>query len=230
MLKMILNRSGNGLQRQNTEQKREMTMGKNRRKTFRWIVLLVMAFSILAGSQTVHASTKKKAITAYRQFLADKPASAYFSVIYLDKNAVPELLYNEEPGFYKYSDMYTYKKGSIRLLSNDVSQAWKYVKKTGVIIGSNSYSDGMNRNVNKDYHKMKGLKITFRTRFTQHSEWDSAAHAYSRNKGNFYYNAKWNTISKKKYKNIVKKLKGSKKELLIKWYKNTEYNRNKNIK
>ena len=205
-------------------------MRKSRKRTFRWILLLAMVFSILAGSQTVHASTKKKAINAYKQFLAGKSANGWFSVIYLDKNSVPELLYNEEPAFYKYSDMYTFKKGSIRVLSNSVSHAFWYVKKTGVIIGSNYYSDGQNYNVNKDYHKMKGLKINFKARFTKHSEMDSATGRFTKNKKNYYYNAKWKSLSKSKYKKLVKGLKGSKKELRIKWYKNTESNRNKYLK
>ena len=205
-------------------------MKKNRRKMIRWIALLVMAFSILAGSRTVFASTKTKAVKAYKQFLSDKSADSWFAVIYLDKNSVPELLYNEEPAFYKHSDTYTFKKGKMRLLSNEVSQAYWYVKKTGVIIGSNYYSDGLNYNVNKDYHKMSGLKVTFRTRFTKHAERDFSAGNYSKNKRNYYYNAKWKSISKSKYKKIVKNLKGSKKELVIKWYKNTEANRSKYIK
>lgn len=194
-----------------------------------WLVLLCI-FSIYLTVPCVQAKAapaKKKAVQAYKEFLAnDKipwdanwevPAKdCKFSIVYINNDKIPELvLYNTSvPHMGGYCRIFTYKSGKVtRVGSADMdSGKFYYYKKKGVFISC--YANG---GVFDNYRKIKKGKIV---------------HKLQKGKEVFdnktrYYNSNRKEISKSAFNKQLKKLVGSRKKTSAKFYTNTPTNRKK---
>lgn len=194
-----------------------------------WLTLLCV-FSLYLAFPCLKAEaapSKKKAVKAYKEFLAkDKipwdanweiPAKeCKFTIIYIDKDNIPELVLSNTsvPHAGGYCRIFTYKNGKItRIGIADMDDGkFCYYKKKGVFI-SCYVSGGVFYNYRKItngkiVHKLQKGKTTF----------DNKTRCYNSNR---------KEISKSTFNKHLKKLVGSKKKAVAKFYPNTPTNRKK---
>lgn len=201
------------------------------------IILAVSAVVVLpAQSFEVNAASKKaKAVKAYKKFLVKernkKEKYMYngnytiekFSVIYLDKNSVPELVLMKGSSY----TVYTYKNGKVKKTDIDnlynLDERFYYCKKTGIYT---RVGTGRNGWIPTAYYKLSGTKSKYKVSKSSAMGSSSDPKDYPPNK---YYNAK-SSISKKKFNSILKKLTKGKKFSTAKFYKNSKTNRKKYCK
>ena len=192
-----------------------------------WFILLCILAVFLAVPcvKTEAAPAKKKAVKAYKEFLAKEKISwdenwevpadeCKFAIVYIDKDDVPELvLYNNSTapagGFGR---IFTYKNGKVkRVGAVDIDGGkFYYYKKKGVFI-----SCYVNGGVFDNYRKIANGKIV---------------HKLQKGKEIFdnktrYYNSNKKEISKSVFNRQLKKLVGSKKKSSARFYLNTAANR-----
>ena len=175
-------------------------------------LLLLFAFAMPASA----ASTKTKALKAYRKFLEkekDNLFYQYFGIAYINNDSVPELVTYGLGG--KPTICY-YKNGKVKNLMSAANCYYShYYKKKGVV-KQTAYPY---RSEEWDYYGYVKVNLA-------KNKW-SILSGYSDGK---YENSKYKTISKKQFKNILKKAVGKTKATKIKYYKNTAANRKKYLK
>lgn len=193
------------------------------------ILLFVMITAAALVSQNFYssaASKKTEALKAYNRLLSKKnlkwkkgmklPASRLkFSVIYLDKNSVPELFVdasgagtNHVSGSYR---LYTYQNGKVQEVGT-YRDSFGYYKKKGVFV-TTTYLHGEY----VSYHKFSKAKDTIKLR--SETYYDTA-----------YYDEADRVIKKSTFNKQVKKLTGNKKRTAPVCYSNTAANREKLLK
>ena len=192
-------------------------------------LLLLFAFAMPASA----ASTKSKALKAYKKLLAQKeitfvrsidgtttklsfPTSKMkFALVYLDNNTVPELVIDNldnipimwygEIGFSDFGNaVFTYKGGKLKQL--DVYNSnWRLTKvyKKKGVF----YSNNTHHKKEATYYYIKGTKTIYIGSFEN---------------GKYY--------KKSAFQKLLKKYVGSTKATKIKYYKNTAANRKKYLK
>ena len=97
------------------------------RKKIRQILLVMLLLCSCTGLLRVQAATAKvDALQAYRNHLESQRSYLKFSVIYLDKDTIPELVLND-------GKIYTYKKSTgMKLLQDDYEFDYKNIIKRKV--------------------------------------------------------------------------------------------------
>ena len=202
-------------------------------------LLLLFAFAMPASA----ASTKSKALKAYKKLLAQKeitfvrsidgtttklsfPTSKMkFALVYLDNNTVPELVidnldnipimwYGEKLFSFFGGAVFTYKGGKLKQLDVYTSN-WRLTKvyKKKGVF----YSNNTHTYDKKDaiYYYIKGTKTIDIGNFSA---------------GKYYKNGAIKPIKKSAFQKLLKKYVGSTKATKIKYYKNTAANRKKYLK
>ena len=205
-------------------------------------LLLLFAFAMPASA----ASTKSKALKAYKKLLAQKeitfvdrwhtkasfPTSKMkFALVYLDNNTVPELVIDNldnipimwygEIGFSDFGNaVFTYKGGKLKQLDvyNSNWRFTKVYKKKGVF-----YSNNTHHKKEAIYYYIKGTKTIDIGSFEN-------GKYYNRENGKYYKNGAIKPIKKSAFQKLLKKYVGSTKATKIKYYKNTAANRKKYLK
>ena len=187
------------------------------------LTLAVPAFSV----EPVQAASKKtQALKAYSNFLSKstinwngaivKVSKCKFTLVYIDKDSVPELLVDAmSAGSYHtagYFKIYGYRNGKVVDLVT-ARDDFTYYKKSGVLA-----TRAFMRGESWSYYRLSGGKATyFLGKFT--------------NLKTQYNNAKFKTISKSTLNKTLKKYtKGKKAVKRIKTYANTKANRKKYLK
>lgn len=209
------------------------------------ILLLTIAMGIILPARKVEAaSTRKKAMKAYKKMLSKsvlkthvegtpkiKTSKLEFGTAYIDNNNVPELVVRrrDKKGFYMATDIliYTYYKGKVRQLSfsygngiqddggSDYYKKPCYYKKTGVIFSSEQYGEQI-------YWKLSKGKIKACGPWYTHKD-------FSEEGVDEYYNGD-NRISGSEFISLVRKVTRNKKASYFKFRKNTSKNRKKYLK
>lgn len=200
-------------------------------------LLLLFAFAMPASA----ASTKSKALKAYKKLLAQKeitfvksidgtttkesfPTSKMkFALVYLDNNTVPELvidnldnipiMYYGEIGFSCFGNaVFTYKGGKLKQLDVYTSN-WRLTKvyKKKGVF----YSNNTHHKKEAIYYYIKGTKTIDIGYFSPVM---------------YYKNGAFKPIKKSAFQKLLKKYVGSTKATKIKYYKNTAANRKKYLK
>lgn len=202
------------------------------------IVLVCTAFLsafFFPSSISVNAaSTKAKAMKAYKEFMKTRDSKELFTIAYIDNNSVPELIVDRKPSngtrFNGYGDLYTYKKGKIILVTNylctfgnwnanHTGGKFKYYKKTGIFLDDDSFQGCSVTG----YHKLKNKDETRKASKMEYKEWTEITPATQYKIGD-------ELTTKSKFKSYVKKLTKGKKLTKAKLYKNTKKNRNRILK
>ncbi len=175
----------------------------------------VLAFGICFIMATpAQASTAGRARKAYKAFLAGESQNAEFSLIYLDNNKVPELVYFPYAGTYQY--VYKFKNGQMKQVAEIESMyALRCYKKQGDLTTYYYHHAGVESETYYRYYKGK---------MTKKWEAENPSTSWAR-----YYNADWNTITKAKYKRGLKKFTGTARKKSVKMRYNTAANRKKYI-
>lgn len=212
-------------------------MRKQNVKKERTILFLVMLMALVMLPMNAQAaSAKSKAIKAYKAFLAQDTIPwgtddyytavptkrCKFSLVYIDKNSVPELVV--QSGYVTHAAgcgvVFTYKNGKVQPVNNiQLDGDFYYYKKKGIYatsyLGAGRLSYG--------YYKLSGLTST--------GKLSEAKDIMSGDK--FYYRitaSNTKLITRKKFNSLLKNLVGSTKKTKAKFYKNTKKNRTKYLK
>ncbi len=178
---------------------------------------------LIPAGRAEAASTKTKAIKAYKTFLkkeqtaqGSSASSKEFSLAYVDNNSVPELFYD--------GVLYTYKGGKVvTLLEPTGSEKISgYYKKKGIVTVIYAHT----QHTYTIYYKIKGKKATEVLRY----QWDISSESNWTPVETYLY--KSNTVTESVFNARLKKLVGSKK---IKYFEdsahtNTASNRKKYLK
>ena len=201
------------------------------------IVLVCTAFFsafFFPSSISVNAaSTKAKAMKAYKEFMETRDGKELFTIAYIDNNSVPELVLDRKPTGTRMSgfgSLYTYKNGEIVLVTNHLCTfgnwninytggKFKYYKKTGIYVNDDT-CQGITQT---GYHKFKKTSETLKAMKQVYSDWTGITPATQ-------YKINGEITTKSKFKAYVKKLKKGKNLTKVKVYKNTKKNRNKILK
>ncbi|MCD7744179.1 MAG: hypothetical protein LUI13_02620 [Lachnospiraceae bacterium] len=222
-------------------------MSRNNTRTgilrFGTLCVLFCALLLFLPVRAEAASSKTKALKAYKKFLAQSTmtwgegssttvtlSKCRFAVVYLDKNSVPELILYAGSNSVDGSDgsylIYTYKNGRVTF----VARAWEsfsYYKKKGVYLTS---------------HRWNGYYYTFSsaTAVRRFSVTDETVSYYDINGDGEYSlvykrfadatDSTGTVISKSAFNSQLKSLIGSKKLTTPKFRKNTAANRKKYLK
>lgn len=212
-------------------------MKRDNMKKAKAILLLVMLAALLALPLNAQAaSTKSKAIKAYKAFLAQAAIpwgrdSYYtavptkrcqFSLVYIDKNSVPELVVKSDYVTHAAGCgvVFTYKNGKVQPVENiHLDGDFYYYKKKGVYAASYLGTGRLCYN----YDKMSGLSAT--AKLSDQKDILSGKKSYYK-----ITSGGSKAISRKKFNSVLKKLVGSAKKTKAKFYKNTKKNRAKYLK
>lgn len=197
------------------------------KEKFSLILVMSMLLSIgtaLATPVSVNAVSKRtKAVRAYKKFLKqNKSYYKKFSLIYLDKDKIPELLVSQDDAVVS-TGIYTYLNGKVKQVQvNDYLQLtytnnkFKYYKKTGVF-KYNFMSQGVWRGgcMKIVKGKMKAMVI-----------WRTDYRVASPKKEYYKYTGKKSVkIKKSAYEKAIKKMTKGKKPKVAKFYSNTKSGR-----
>lgn len=170
-------------------------------------------------------TTKDKALKAYKKELQKTSIKtksytvslkkSEFTLAYIDTDNIPELIIKER-GANGAGVIYFYRNGKAVLLQEVGGNQFYYCKKKGVFYTvSKSKYDAF-----RWYYTLSGNRCNVK-----------AGKAYNFLGGTMYYEDAWvEEISKKEYDQTVKNLMRGKKEVLLKFYKNTSQNQKKYLK
>ena len=188
-------------------------MKKRTRMSFLLLTLILLfAFS---GTATA-ASTKSKAMKAYKSELAAiqkqaKPGKTYFAIIYLDNDSIPEVVtYSSLGGKPR---ILTYYKGKVKDYFSPANTKYTYYYKKKAVLREKAFYKDFNY-FSYDKVKLSTGKITY---FTYYMDGK-------------YYNSNEKKITKAKSQELLKKRVGSTKATKIKYHKNTAANRKTYLK
>lgn len=210
-----------------------MKKGSRNRKIWGLLALLlcasltVPAVHVQAVSKT---SKKAQAIKAYKQFLSGKPNNGGydFAVLYLDNDAVPELMVG--------AFLYTFKNGTVAQQGVAFGDSGcSYYKKKGVIVTHHTHKNLIYREglEGQEYSKFTKSGLTRQLykdcRYTINSSGRAIGkkqYSYSR------YTAQniEKKASKSRFNAILKQMVGRTKATRIKMHHNTAANRNRYLK
>ena len=196
------------------------------KNTIRRMLVLSFIIACMAVMPAGAASQKQQALQAYETFLSSQSSYMSFSLIYLDKNSVPELVFGHE--------LYTFKNGQMVKIQNYLSPMYMpslYFKKTGVIVIWYAHGGFAPSSFDR-YCKLKSGKLEGKLEIEGAAEMNSKtgkykwAYAY-----NSLKNGKTKTFKNKSaFNKALKKLVGNKKKTKIKMHDNTEAMRKKFLK
>lgn len=201
------------------------------------LLLLVVMMWVSPSLNVEAASSKSKAIKAYKAFLSQKTIpwgtdsyytavptkNCSFALVYIDKNSVPELVVknlHDITHIAGFGVVFTYKNGKVQPVSNiQLDGKFYYYKKKGIYAGS-YLSSGV---LSYSYCKMSGLKSVAKLAERKDTFTGKKSY-YKANSGS------GKVISKSKFNSSLKKLVGSAKRSTAKFYRNTKKNRTKYLK
>lgn len=189
------------------------------------LLCLVMLAQVAAPMPAQAAVSKKtKALGAYKKFLAkNEKKDSRFSIIYLDKDSVPELVYSE-PDNLLY-EVYTWKNNKIKKIfkaSKSVSNRYKitgYYKKKGVYTAK-GYSGAVGMEAKYYFTYKNGKYVPTWDIYTSFGEKE-----YHKRSGN-----RITEITSSQLNKALKKKTGKTKVTKISYRKNNIKNRNKYLK
>lgn len=210
----------------------------NKHYGFMLSLLLLFCVSLLIPSADAQAaSTKSKAIKAYKKFLtqdtirwgndtyytAVPTKNCTFSLVYIDNNSVPELVVKNNQDITHvagFGVVYTYKNGKVQTVNNiQLDGKFYYYKKKGIFLtsycamGQSCYT----------YCKLNKGKST--AKLGKQTDLDTKVKTYYK-----CTSTGTTDISKAKFNSSLKKLVGSKKKSTAAFHKNTKANRKKYLK
>lgn len=184
------------------------------RKKIRQILLVILLLCSCTGLLRVQAATAKAdALQAYRNYLENQRSFLKFSVIYLDKDAIPELVLND-------GKIFTYKKSTgMKLLQDDYEFDYKkYYKKKGVICSDIIMGAMMGYDVVVYSRVANGkLKGFCRSHHYTNGKWEYAKYSRSR----------ISKVAKAQFNALIRKYAGKKKLTKIKYHANTAADRDR---
>ncbi len=221
-------------------------------KYLKKILLLAVLLIALLPCQTQAASTRSKAVKAYRKFLSGSTMTwrtAYnekktvslskckFAIAYVDKDSVPELIVSSGDNMNAHTDgyylLYTYKNGKVTFVAN-TEDSFSYYRKKGVFRATR----WLWGSADIVYFKLSKGKAT-----QTYYEYEEGSYDYNDNGVSDHTYAKitkakipyeessTKKISKKTFTSQLKKLIGSTKKTIVKtYYPNTAANRKKILK
>lgn len=196
-------------------------------KTFLILLFLFVIGGLLPGSQAQAASQKTKALKAYKKLLTQKniqwnsngvivkSANCKFALAYIDNNSVPELVLfggsglNHGTGFYS---VYTYQGGKVKRVAN-IRDGIVFYKKKGIFV---SYTQ-----LHGEYESyLKLSKAKTKMKLRTETYYDTV----------YYEGETEKKISKSMFEKKLKRLVGSTKVSVPKFYNNTKADRKKYLK
>lgn len=191
-------------------------------KRFMLLLCLIMLVQIAAPLPVQAAASKKtKALESYKKFLTKKEKkNSQFSIVYLDRDSVPELFYSEPDSLFY--EVYTWKNNKIKKIckaSQSVSNRYKitgYYKKKGVFTAK-GYSGAAGMDSKYYFTCKNGKYMPAWSGFTSFGKKD-----YYKISGN-----KRTKITSSQLKKALKKKKGKTKETTINYLENNAENRRK---
>ena len=196
-------------------------------------VLLALTMMLFAASAEA-ATTKQKAMAAYKSFLAKNviqrnargaitnstTAVSKFAIVYFNNDGIPDLLV-ENSGYYYEPFIYTYKSGKMVSIPSEDPVLQKmlthYYKKKSCLMFRYE-SNGYPSSVNYSYFSLKSGKLTFRLEKRQKSGVTT------------YYGNTFNQISKGLFTKRRKAIVGTRSAAKITWRENSAANRKKYCK
>ena len=182
--------------------------------------MLVLFFALIPQMNTEAASTKKKALNAYKTFMEygrseNGRSLRKFGTALITKDNVPELICDDSIWTY----VYTFKNGKMKLIYEGESyNVYTYYKKKNMIVEFYAH-----RGLYND-HYLKYSNGSF-SEVLHKESYGSGGATYYKCKG--YKETK---IKKSKFNSLLKSYKGSAKETKIKMYDNTAKQLKKRLK
>lgn len=195
-----------------------------------FLCMALLAQTLLPANCVQAASKKSKALKTYKSYMQKQSKDSIFAVLYLDKDAVPELIYYlPSKEIYK---IYTWKNNRMKqvysfdLFNNEMPEGHKithYYKKKGAFISiPHSGVAGCSGKIYYMYKNNKYVPVLDRTKSPEGVKyWKEKMGKYSK-----YITTE---ITKNQFEKALKKQVGTKKATKIKYYSNTAKNRNKQI-
>lgn len=195
-----------------------------------FLCMALLAQTLLPANCVQAAPKKSKALKAYKSYMQKQSKDSIFAVLYLDKDAVPELIYYL-PGKEIYK-IYTWKNNQMKqaysfdLINNEMPEGHEithYYKKKGAFIsiphaGAVGYSG-------KNYYMYKNNKYVPVLGRAKSPE--SVRYCSFFKRGKYYLTT---TVTKSQFEKALKKQVGTKKATKIKYFSNTAANRNKQMR
>jgi len=186
------------------------------------LMMLCLSFSLSA-----QASQKSKALKAYKSFLAKQKAEFSFSLIYLDKNSVPELILQEHR--FNVGYVYTYKNGKVTPANGTGKSPFAYYKKKGILISGWRFGGGSSVESATAYSRLKDGKVSLALADVTKSSYKNGSLVNTQEYRKYTDDSgKYILISN--LKSELKKIVGTRKKTKIKYYKNTAANRKKRLR
>ena len=217
------------------------------------LFILIMVIACMLPTSVSAATTKEKALAAYKTFLSQKTihwrdvsgqdtysylkartlSKMKFTIAYVDNNTVPELVLYQDtsyPGIHTTGQMmlYTYQNSKVTYVATlrdlgVTSGTFRYIKKKGVFI-DNDYSSGIDT---INYRRLISGKAVV---------WLARARNYANKNANFkvgtcaYFVKGTTRITYKCYLNQREKIAGSASVVKASFHANTAANRNTYLK
>ena len=193
-------------------------------------IMLLLLTASMACLSTQTATAKSKALKAYSEFLAENEnLYGSFSVIYLDKNSVPELFVGERTFNAVY--LFTYSGGDVKKVGGTGKIASHYYKKKNVLITGWRYSAGPSGESATAYYRMKDGEIKLALADVKITSYKNGALENTGEYRTYQENGMdYSTVNKKAFSSALKKLVGNKKKTKIKYYENKAAKRKKYLK
>lgn len=195
------------------------------------MLAVFLAFScvnVASGSNVAMAQSKStQAKKAYAKKLAQvskgknvfnlvgEMKDVKFAIAKLNKDSIPELIVSADDEYH--TRIYSYVNGKVKLIADGFAGELKYYPSKNLI-----YSDTYHAGKLVTYTKFNGKKSTV-VACEDAEEKEPGIYASSK------YKMKGKVVSKKKYTEYVKKLKGKAKPLKVKLVSNTAKNRSKKL-
>ena len=176
------------------------------------------------------ATTKKQAVEAYKEYLSKMDPNYSFSLAYIDKGSVPELIvceYMHDVGY-----VYGYVKGSVSMLGGTGKSPKRLYKKTGIVTSGWKFSAGSSGETATAYYRLKKNKVQLALAEVSITRYTNGKYAKSKEFRKYKSDGSSYTLLKNKsaFSDALEDLIGSRKKVKIKYYKNTEANRKKYLK
>lgn len=217
-----------------------MKENMNNKKWLLPLLLLCMTVILMIPVETQAASTKAKALKAYRKLLTQSrikwndygtyvnSKDCFFAIAYVDNNSVPELILECYTTSHAegYGALYTYRNGKAQLVTGlSLNGPFRYYKKKGIFI-DNYTGSGVGQNYYTKLYKGKAYTKLGKAEEVQY---------WNNNKVSYTYTdctdlSNYKQISKSTFKKRLKKLVGSSKVRTVSMKTNTKANRSRYLK
>lgn len=223
------------------------------RKNFVRIIMGILLLSCVCilGQPVQAASQKSKALKAYKEFLSKDTATWHsyspkkinlkkckFALAYIDKDSVPELILDSAGNANSHADgyyeLYTYKNGKVKFVTN-LSDGFSCYKKKGIFCGVHEGTGGYCQYY---FQLSKGRAVY---KFSRMSEKKANMDLNRDGRIGVYYEkvtkartpmyeSSTVSVSKAAFNRELKKIVGNAKNKTVKYYPNTAKNRAKRLK